>query len=1043
MNLVRFVRLLGWLVLFGLGVLALGSCLHRERYLSRGISPQLPEPIAHSGLHLGVNVRLDLYLNDPALLNQQLSQIAATPSLRYLKQPFFFTEPFDWNAADLLINAVANYPELTLVAQLDGNPSNVFAPPHVDAFARFSTEFATRYGNQLDHYIIWDEPNLASHWGGQKVNSDQYAALLTNSYKAIHSADSTATVIAAPLAPTTESNNSLNLSEPLFLQGMYEAGAQFDVVGAKPYGFDDSPQDRRVEPHLLNFSRVILLREVMERYGDEGRAIWAGNWGWNSLPTDWAGEKSIWGEVSAEQQLSYTQQALTRAQREWAWMGVMFLENWQPAVPDSHPLWGFSIANSPIAQLKLPNNTAYTGFHLASPEGIGQQYQGDWRFSAEFGADSSEKYPERGEVRDSMSFSFWGTDVGLRVRRADFRARFYVLVDGKPANALPRDEYGTMLVLDTPNPSADDYLITIPIATGLDPARHTVQLVAHRGWNQWALNGFSVAYHPATHTSSYALFTLCWVVLAGFMAGRQLYNTDWLGWARSRWLREQSNFFHYRHTVQLLIVAGLASLLTLTGWLTWGQNVAGMYRKMPDIPQIAIISGLVGIYYVTPFFFIYVLALVLLLLIISFRPIWGVVLITVTIPFYFRPELLKPIAGYRFSPTEVFTLLTFGALCLAQAVRHSQQYRANGQAAPARHQWVSADFILFTLVIIATLSLFFTENRAVATNEWRTLIVESALFYALIRWLKPSRRETFHLLLPAYVLSGTVIALIGGWQLLNGWEAITSATIGLPRIQASYGSPNNVALYLGRIWPILAAFTLWNKRRTRLFYGLLWLFFTIIIIATMSKGSLFIGLPCATLVLLYFWLKERQYPAKMGLLLAIALFITAVTIAARLPILQNRLDLWGDTSFMRLSLWRSSLEMIREHPILGVGLDNFLYAYRGRYILEGAWREPYLNHPHNLLLDFATRLGLVGLLVGLGLFGVLLQQGITFARQRHALPPRWQGLGVGIVGSILYAIGHGMVDHSFFLIDLAFSTLLILAILVNFNTAKSKTHPPR
>ena len=56
--------------------------------------------------------------------------------------------------------------------------------------------------------------------------------------------------------------------------------------------------------------------------------------------------------------------------------------------------------------------------------------------------------------------------------------------------------------------------------------------------------------------------------------------------------------------------------------------------------------------------------------------------------------------------------------------------------------------------------------------------------------------------------------------------------------------------------------------------------------------------------------------------------------------------------------------MIRDHPLFGVGLDNFLYAYRGRYILDAAWQEPNLNHPHNIILDFATRLGLLGLLAG-------------------------------------------------------------------------------
>ena len=55
--------------------------------------------------------------------------------------------------------------------------------------------------------------------------------------------------------------------------------------------------------------------------------------------------------------------------------------------------------------------------------------------------------------------------------------------------------------------------------------------------------------------------------------------------------------------------------------------------------------------------------------------------------------------------------------------------------------------------------------------------------------------------------------------------------------------------------------------------------------------------------------------------------------------------------------------MIANHPLRGVGLDGFLYAYRSRYVLPSAWEEPNLSHPHNLLLDAWTRLGLAGVAV--------------------------------------------------------------------------------
>ncbi len=121
--------------------------------------------------------------------------------------------------------------------------------------------------------------------------------------------------------------------------------------------------------------------------------------------------------------------------------------------------------------------------------------------------------------------------------------------------------------------------------------------------------------------------------------------------------------------------------------------------------------------------------------------------------------------------------------------------------------------------------------------------------------------------------------------------------------------------------------------------------------------------------------------------------------------------------------------MIREHPWLGVGLDNFLYAYRGRYILNAAWQEPNLNHPHNLVLDFATRLGLLGLMAGGWLFWQLGQK----VRAAISEPPSSRNtefwpVAVGIAGSLAYMLAHGLVDHGYFLVDLAFAFHLLLAL---------------
>ena len=149
--------------------------------------------------------------------------------------------------------------------------------------------------------------------------------------------------------------------------------------------------------------------------------------------------------------------------------------------------------------------------------------------------------------------------------------------------------------------------------------------------------------------------------------------------------------------------------------------------------------------------------------------------------------------------------------------------------------------------------------------------------------------------------------------------------------------------------------------------------------------------------------------------------------ASQVPQLSGRFDLSGTTGVFRVNLWHSSLEMIREHPLLGVGLDNFLYAYRGRYILDAAWQEPNLNHPHNIFLDFTTRLGVFGLITGAWLIFNLAR---TLNRDLKSVPSRWLPVTAGFSGGLAAMLVHGLVDHSFFLVDLAFSFYLMLGTAV-------------
>jgi putative inorganic carbon (HCO3(-)) transporter len=174
--------------------------------------------------------------------------------------------------------------------------------------------------------------------------------------------------------------------------------------------------------------------------------------------------------------------------------------------------------------------------------------------------------------------------------------------------------------------------------------------------------------------------------------------------------------------------------------------------------------------------------------------------------------------------------------------------------------------------------------------------------------------------------------------------------------------------------------------------------------------------------------------SRRALLMAAGLLLVAVTVLALVVgvgRLTTLLDTGGGTTFFRLQLWESSWAMIRDHPVTGVGLDNFLYAYRSHYVLPTAWEEFNLSHPHNVVLDFWLRLGLPGLAVLVWLLAAFFRAG--WAAYRRARRSCDGLLAAGLMAGMAGAVAHGLVDSAFFLVDLAFVFVLQIALIQTLN----------
>jgi O-antigen ligase len=194
------------------------------------------------------------------------------------------------------------------------------------------------------------------------------------------------------------------------------------------------------------------------------------------------------------------------------------------------------------------------------------------------------------------------------------------------------------------------------------------------------------------------------------------------------------------------------------------------------------------------------------------------------------------------------------------------------------------------------------------------------------------------------------------------------------------------------------------------------------ILLTYSRAAWLLGVPGALL----FVSAVRGRRAFLGCIAMLALLALGMGLLGGVDRLYSLLDTTQGTSFFRMQLWRSSWAMLRDHPVLGVGLDNFLYEYRTYYVLPTAWEEFNLSHPHNLVLDIWLRIGIPGLAIIICLLvGFFRRAG----RAYRSLSGHGQLLVLGLMGGMVSFVAHGLVDNAFFLVDLGFVFMMMLALV--------------
>jgi putative inorganic carbon (hco3(-)) transporter len=232
---------------------------------------------------------------------------------------------------------------------------------------------------------------------------------------------------------------------------------------------------------------------------------------------------------------------------------------------------------------------------------------------------------------------------------------------------------------------------------------------------------------------------------------------------------------------------------------------------------------------------------------------------------------------------------------------------------------------------------------------------------------------------------GLSAGILGAMAVIGGGDqrALAGGAIVAGRAQASFAHPTALALYLILTFPVAFALALRGAERLRPILIACGVLGVVGLMFTQTRGSI-VGAAVALIVLLRWAPFRRLAVAGLALTAVVGVInIGSITESQPVSVVGERLATIGTLktrSDDRLEIWSATPAMIAERPFFGVGQGNFPEVSPSFGLSDVGGLA--FDHAHNLFLNVAVELGLIGLAV------LLLLLVLLFRAARRALADR-------------------------------------------------------
>jgi len=343
-----------------------------------------------------------------------------------------------------------------------------------------------------------------------------------------------------------------------------------------------------------------------------------------------------------------------------------------------------------------------------------------------------------------------------------------------------------------------------------------------------------------------------------------------------------------------------------------------------------------------------------------------------------------------------------------------------------------------------------------ATRAHFLTLLTCVIAFFLAYLVSQDARRKRHLVV-AIVALGSFEALYGLAQYLTGWQRIFTYVkkYDLEEATGTYVNRNHYAGFLEMVLPFTLALALYEfgkpykkppealsklrrlAARPNLQKFTLWVFIASLLFTALiySRSRMGIISACTSVLMMFGILLFNK---KAALPLCAAFLILSVGLALWIgpgPIVnrfQGVSEEYAQNS--RLSIWRDTVNLIRQHPWLGTGLGTFPIAYTA---VQTTFLGQFVNHAHNDYLELASDLGIpaaLGLVVC-----IVWRLARSVQTSRLAKDHYDRFLALGCAGGVVAILLHSLADFNLYIPANCLLFASILGLTMSLETRSVST----